>query len=90
MGKEIENLRNVLEKYGVEVFHSECVISLVRDGLMIVCEETLINGIPKKLENWDKINLLVRDSAYLVVNGLLKNDSVYILSPQFEYIKKQL
>lgn len=72
------------------VLHLDCALSLVRDGLMIVCEEALINGIPEELKNWDKISVPYSDVSRLAVNGLPVNDSVYILDPEFEYIGKQL
>ncbi len=73
-----------------EVLHLDCALSLVRDGLMIICEEALINGIPKALKDWDKISVPYKDIAYLAVNGLPVNESTYILDPQFEYIAEQL
>jgi len=73
-----------------EVLHLDCALSLVRDGLMIVCEEAFIDGVPPQLKNWDKIKVPFDDVAYLAINGLPINDSVYILDPQFEYIAKQL
>ncbi|CEN89991.1 amidinotransferase family protein [[Clostridium] sordellii] len=72
------------------VLHLDCALSLVRDGLMIVCEEALINGIPEDLKNWDKILVPFSDVSRLAVNGFPVNDSVYILDPEFEYIGKQL
>ncbi len=73
-----------------DVLHLDCALSLVRDGLMIICEEALINGIPKALKDWDKISVPYKDIAYLAVNGLPVNESTYILDPQFEYIAEQL
>ena len=72
------------------VLHLDCALSLVRDGLMIVCEEALINGIPDELKSWEKILVPYSDVSRLAVNGLPVNDSVYILDSEFEYIGKQL
>ena len=73
-----------------DVLHLDCALSLVRDGLMIVCEEAFLKGIPEPLRNWDRISVPYRDIAYLAVNGLPINESTYILDPQFEYIEEQL
>ena len=70
------------------MLYLDCALSLVRDGLMIVCEEALINGIPEELKNWDKISVPYSDVSRLAVNGLPANDSAYILDPEFEYIGK--
>ncbi len=73
-----------------EVLHLDCALSLVRDGLMIICEDAFLNGIPKPLMEWDKIPVPFKDIANLAVNGLPINDSTYILDPQFGYIAEQL
>lgn len=73
-----------------EVLHLDCALSLVREGLMIVCEEAFLNGIPEQLRNWDKISVPYKDIAYLAINGLPINESTYVLDPQFDYIAEQL
>lgn len=73
-----------------DVLHLDCALSLVRDGLMIVCEEAFLKGIPEALKNWDKISVPYKDIAHLAINGLPVNESVYIMDPQFEYIAEQL
>lgn len=92
-------LKNLLSHFGYnviqvplkkEVLHLDCALSIVRDGLIIVCEEALLNGIPKKLESWDKILVPYSDVARLAVNGLPINEHVYILDPEFKYIGEQL
>lgn len=52
------------------ILHLDCALSLVREGLMIVCEEALIDGIPKQLKDWDKIHVSLEDAAKLATNGL--------------------
>lgn len=73
-----------------DVLHLDCALSLVRNGLMIVCEEALPDGIPEELKDWDKIRVPFKDLAYLAVNGLPVNESTYILDPAFEYIAAEL
>lgn len=73
-----------------EVLHLDCAMSLVRDGLMIVCEEALLNGIPEQLAHWDKIVVPYSDVEKLAVNGLPINEKVYVMDPEFEYIGAQL
>lgn len=72
------------------VLHLDCVLSLVRDGLMIVSEEAFLDGIPKPLADWDQIHVPFEDVAYLAVNGLPINESTYVLDPQFAYIAEEL
>lgn len=72
------------------VLHLDCALSLVRDGLMIVCEEAFADGIPEALKDWDKILVPSEDISHLAVNGLPVNETVYILDPAFSYIAEQL
>ena len=62
----IEWLRNYLAPYGYEVtevrlqgniLHLDCAMSLVREGLMIVCEESFADGIPEPFQAWDRIRV---------------------------------
>lgn len=73
-----------------DVLHLDCALSLVREGLMIVCEEAFPNGIPEPLKNWDRISVPYRDLSYLAVNGLPVNEQVYITDPKFKYIVGEL
>lgn len=73
-----------------EVLHLDCALSLVREGLMIVCEEALPDGIPEPLKNWDRICVPYEDLIHLAVNGLPVNERVYITDPKFGYIADEL
>lgn len=73
-----------------EVLHLDCALSLVREGLMIVCEEALLHGIPQPLKDWDRIPVPYQDLAHLAINGLPLNEQVYITDPQFGYIIEEL
>lgn len=73
-----------------DVLHLDCALSLVREGLMIVCEEAFTDGIPQPLKDWDRISVSHKDLAHLAVNGLPVNEQVYITDPQFESIANQL
>lgn len=92
-------LKNFLSHFGYnviqvplkkDVLHLDCALSIVRNGLIIVCEEALLEGIPKELQEWDKISVPYDDIAKLAINGLPINENVYILDPEFKYIGEQL
>ncbi|WP_155590813.1 dimethylarginine dimethylaminohydrolase family protein [Lysinibacillus cavernae] len=72
------------------ILHLDCALSLVREGLMIVCEEALVNGIPEQLKDWDKIHVSLEDAARLATNGLPVNEHVYITDEEFKWIGDQL
>lgn len=73
-----------------DILHLDCALSLVREGLIIVCEEAFLNGIPAPLKEWDKISVPYKDIAQLAVNGLPIDEQTYIIDPQFQYIARQL
>lgn len=73
-----------------EVLHLDCALSLVREGLIIVCEEALPNGIPEPLKSWDRIPVPYQNLAHLAINGLPVNEQVYITDPKFGYIIEEL
>ena len=96
----IEWLRNYLAPYGYEVtqvrlqgniLHLDCAMSLVREGLMIVCEESFVDGIPEAFQEWDLIRVSEEDAEHLAVNGLPVNPNVYITDSAFrDTIGKEL
>ncbi|WP_431811089.1 dimethylarginine dimethylaminohydrolase family protein [Lysinibacillus sp. FW12] len=72
------------------ILHLDCALSLVRNGLMIVCEEAFLDGIPEQLKDWDKIHVSLEDAARLATNGLPVNEQVYITDKEFTWIGEQL
>lgn len=71
-------------KLAPEILHLDCALSLVKEGLMVVCEEAFINGLPKELKNWDKITVNKEDAINLATNGLPINEKVYITDIAFK------
>lgn len=65
----IQWLANMIGHFGYEVvpvrlhphiLHLDCALSLLREGLMIVCEEAFLDGLPAQLANWEKFTLLCK------------------------------
>lgn len=95
----IQWLENLLKKWDYQVMpvrlhpdilHLDCALSLVREGLMICCEDAFLDGIPEVLQNWDKINISLNDAAHLMANGLPINEEVYITDQAFTSLIEQL
>lgn len=85
-------LKSYLSSFGYEVkfvrvsgnyYHLDCMMSFVREGLMIVCEDYLPDGIPSELSSWDKIYVPSEDATRLAINGLPLNEEVYITDIAF-------
>lgn len=93
-------LKSYLSAFGYEVkavrvsgkyFHLDCVMSFVREGLMLVCEDYLPDGIPAALSSWDKIHVSAEETERLAINGLPLNEGVYITDVAFrDTIGKEL
>ncbi len=81
-------LKNILgDQYKVKrvrlvesVLHLDCVLSVPRSGLAIICEEAFIDGLPEEIKDWDLIRVSLEDVKRLAVNGLPVNSKNYILS----------
>ncbi|MBP1047400.1 amidinotransferase [Enterococcus sp. BWM-S5] len=65
------------------ILHLDCALSLLRDGLMIVCEEAFLDGIPEQLQSWKKIYVSLKEASILMTNGLPINENVYITDCAF-------
>lgn len=65
------------------ILHLDCAMSMIRDGLMIYCEEAFLDGLPTELTDWDKIHITLEEAAQLMANGLPINDTVYVTDESF-------
>lgn len=66
-----------------DILHLDCALSMVKQGLMICCEEAFLDGLPKELTNWDKISISLKEASLLMANGLPINESVYVTDQSF-------
>ena len=63
-----------------QILHLDCVLSIPRHGLAIVCEEAFVEGLPSCLRGWDLIKVPLADASRLAVNGLPVDENNYIMS----------
>ena len=73
-----------------DILHLDCALGLIREGLMVVCEEAFLDGIPAHLRHWDKINVSLTEAGQLATNGLPINPNVYVTDPVFKSIGDKL
>jgi N-dimethylarginine dimethylaminohydrolase len=94
-----EWLQKALAPYGYQVetvrlksnfLHLDCALSLVREGLMLVCEEALPDGVPAVLQGWQRILASETDAMRLGTNGLPISPEVYVTDPEFRHIGGQI
>jgi N-dimethylarginine dimethylaminohydrolase len=72
--------------YGVErvrlpedILHLDVALSVPRPGLMVVCPEVFLDGIPSYFEGWDRIEVTREETRYLAANGLPIDRDHYVL-----------
>ena len=73
-----------------DILHLDCALSMVKEGLMIYCGEAFLDGLPKELNDWDKINVSLKEASLLMTNGLPLNESVYITDRSFTKLISEL
>jgi glycine amidinotransferase len=72
------------------ILHLDCALGLIRDGLMVICEEALLDGVPERLKTWSRISVSLKESAKLATNGLPISPDIYVTDPAFEHIGEKL
>lgn len=63
-----------------DVLHLDCVLSVPREGLAIVCEEAFVDGLPDCIKNWDLVKVGIESVQRLAVNGIPVDSKNYIMS----------
>ncbi len=62
------------------VLHLDCVLSVPREGLAIVCEEAFVEGLPDPIKGWDLVKVSIESVQRLAVNGIPVDTKNYIMS----------
>lgn len=73
-----------------DILHLDCALGFVKEGLMVVCEEAFLDGIPTALKNWERIDVTLHEAMNLATNGLPVSPEVYITDPDFKHIGDQI
>jgi glycine amidinotransferase len=66
--------------------HLDCAMGLVREGLVVVYEGALLDGLPRSLKDWERIPVGEEDAMNLGTNGLPITPDVYVTDPAFRRI----
>lgn len=66
--------------------HLDCALGLVRDGLLVVCPDALLDGLPVELRDWKRIDVSEDEATRLGTNGLPISPAVYVTDPAFRRI----
>ncbi|WP_327085469.1 arginine deiminase family protein [Nonomuraea sp. NBC_01738] len=72
------------------ILHLDCALGLVRDGLLVACEEALLDGVPEVLRDWERIGTDFDSATRLATNGLPLSPDVYVTDPEFSFLGDQI
>jgi len=62
-----------------DILHLDVALSVPRPGLIVVCPEVFVDGIPSYFNGWKRIEVSKEDTRYLATNGLPIDKDHYIL-----------
>ncbi|MFB6456833.1 dimethylarginine dimethylaminohydrolase family protein [Chitinophaga sp. Hz27] len=94
-----EWLKKFMGKFGYKVemvrlvptiLHLDCALGLIRNGLMVICDDAFVDGPPAIFNDWKKIHVDMEAATSLATNGLPVSPEVYITDPAFSYIGEQV
>lgn len=94
-----EHLRKLLAPAGYtvesvllkpDILHLDCAMGMVREGLLAIYVDGLLNGVPKALADWDRISVSQEEAANLGTNGLPISPTVYVTDPFFKRIGNEV
>ncbi|MFF4170584.1 dimethylarginine dimethylaminohydrolase family protein [Streptomyces sp. NPDC001744] len=72
------------------VLHLDCALGLVREGLLVACEEALPDGVPDALAGWERITVDLDRASSLAVNGLPLGPDAYVTDPEFSFLGREI
>ncbi|MFI6869134.1 dimethylarginine dimethylaminohydrolase family protein [Nocardia sp. NPDC050406] len=72
------------------ILHLDCALGLIRPGLLVVCEQALLDGLPETLRDWRRITVDFDAATRLATNGLPLGPDVYVTDPEFAFLGEKL
>ncbi|MES9512183.1 arginine deiminase family protein [Streptomyces sp. NPDC000609] len=72
------------------ILHLDCALGFIREGLLVACEEALLDGIPDSLKEWERITVDLDQATSLATNGLPLGPDVYVTDPEFSFLGQEI
>lgn len=70
--------------------HLDCAMGLLREGLMLVCPDAFLEGVPEMFRDWEKILVTEEEAAQLATNGIAVSPDVYVTDPAFKRVGHEI
>ena len=58
--------------------HLDCVLSLPKPGLAVICRDAIVGDLPDSLRGWDVVEVSIEEAKALAANGLILDKNTYI------------
>ncbi|MFE9489785.1 dimethylarginine dimethylaminohydrolase family protein [Streptomyces sp. NPDC006641] len=72
------------------ILHLDCALGFIGEGLLVACEEALLDGIPDSLKEWRRITVDLDQATSLATNGLPLGPDVYVADPEFSFLGQEI
>lgn len=80
-----------IEEIQVKDFeHLDCVLSLIRPGLGLICPEAIDGELPPSLKDWDFITVPLEEARKLACNVLVLDEETVIIDKRFCWLGEEL
>jgi N-dimethylarginine dimethylaminohydrolase len=73
-GYDVEHVR-----LAEDILHLDVALSVPRPGVIVVCPEVFVDGVPSYFKGWKRIEVTRDDARHLAANGLPIDKDHYIL-----------
>jgi N-dimethylarginine dimethylaminohydrolase len=92
-------LKNYLKPQGYDVervrlpediLHLDVVLSVPRPGVIVVCPDAFVDGIPAYFKGWKQIKVTKEETRYLATNGLPIDQDNYIMGYNGHFDNKRI
>ena len=77
-------------KLSPEFEHLDCVLSLPRPGLMVICRDGIKGKLPESIRDWDAIEVSVEEAKRLGANLFVIDEKTCIVDTQHHRIAEEL
>jgi N-dimethylarginine dimethylaminohydrolase len=74
LGYDVERVR-----LPEDILHLDVALSVPRPGLIVVCPEVFLDGLPSCFDGWERIQVTREETRYLATNGLPIDPDHYVL-----------
>ena len=81
---------NVQEIRVKDFQHLDCVLSLIRPGLGLICPEAIVGELPQSLKDWEFIRVPPEEARKLACNVLVLDETTVIIDERFTWLGDEL